>query len=240
MIFNTFKSYTGKLCRLGKHREAKLFLQKNAGSIKPSNSDKLYSRVDEIIGDFNLYNEIKGKVLRALEIDDFTDAWSSLSSNFNSLSSDSYEDIESIIKKAENEFHMAISLGNKAKINAAQEQIARIDREKRSHEEMLESKKRFQSEQLNLSKQNFSQQKTASSNLLYIFYCVHCQEKITKSSNPNIFGCPSSKKQHSWVMLGEVGDINFQCNDCGLTIQTKNTPKLSRCVSSYNHNWNKL
>ncbi|MCE2712076.1 MAG: hypothetical protein LW688_05995 [Cryomorphaceae bacterium] len=147
MIVQTFRSQTRKLCGSGRHREAKLFLDKRSGMIKPNSYNGLCQRVEDSYQEFNLYNEVKGKVLHALENDDFSTARSILKPKFNALSEDSYEDIESIIEEAEGRFHKAIELHDQAEVDAAQEEVARVERAARAHEEMLDSERRFQEEQ---------------------------------------------------------------------------------------------
>lgn len=147
MIVQTFRSQIRKLCGSGRHREAKLFLDKRSGMIKPNSYNGLCQRVEDSYQEFNFYNEVKGKVLHALENDDFSAARSILKPKFSALSEDSYEDIEAIIEEAEGRFHRVIELNDQAEEAAAQERLDRVERDARAHQEMLASERHFQEEQ---------------------------------------------------------------------------------------------
>ena len=147
MVVQLLKSHSRGLCRNGEHRAANDFLEKSGNFIKSNNLNKLYQNVEDSYQEFNLYNEIKGKVLHSLEYDDFDSARATLKPNFNNLSEGSYEDIESIIEDAERRYHRSIELNDQAEVEAAQEEIDKVRRAKRANEAMLQSQMRHQEEQ---------------------------------------------------------------------------------------------
>lgn len=147
MVVQLLKSHSRGLCRNGEHRAANDFLEKSGNFIKSNNLNKLYQNVEDSYQEFNLYNEIKGKVLHSLEYDDFDSARATLKPNFNNLSEGSYEDIESIIEDAERRYHRSIELNDQAEVEAAQEEVDKVRRAKRANEAMLQSQMRHQEEQ---------------------------------------------------------------------------------------------
>lgn len=147
MVVQLLKSHSRGLCRNGEHRAANDFLEKSGNFIKSNNLNKLYQNIEDSYQEFNLYNEIKGKVLHSLEYDDFDSARATLKPNFNNLSEGSYEDIESIIEDAERRYHRSIELNDQAEVEAAQEEVDKVRRAKRANEAMLQSQMRHQEEQ---------------------------------------------------------------------------------------------
>jgi DNA-directed RNA polymerase subunit RPC12/RpoP len=51
--------------------------------------------------------------------------------------------------------------------------------------------------------------------------------------------CPEGF-DHEWINLGEVGPNEYQCQRCGIIVQTKSAPSSSGCQRSSFHLWTKL
>lgn len=82
---------------------------------------------------------------------------------------------------------------------------------------------------------------------MYWWACNYCGTKIQSYSSPRngSWMCPSSPtsdKVHRWQNHGQVGNINFQCSKCGLTLNLNGNPISSStsCGGTSSHNWCKL
>lgn len=73
---------------------------------------------------------------------------------------------------------------------------------------------------------------------LYWYYCTKCKTLVRQSKKPSGINC--IREYHSWVNLGEVGDTNYRCNKCGMTLYTKNKPNSLHCDAFAYHFWTKL
>ncbi len=73
---------------------------------------------------------------------------------------------------------------------------------------------------------------------MYWYNCSKCGTVIKQGSFPNSTGCPA-KGSHSWSQIAEVGDKNYQCRTCGVTVQTRHSPSGS-CRDGGSHRWTKL
>jgi hypothetical protein len=242
LIFKTFKSYTGKLCVSGKHREAKVFLEKRSKFLKAVNFTKLCEHIEDSFNDSSLHKGTKSNVLQALQNDDFDGAREILKAEFNSLSESSFEDIETLIEKHEREFERTLNQKRANELRDANSENARIEREEQAHREHLAEQNRIRSEQLR-AEQNNSKAKSNPQIKVYHYNCFCCKTTVIQSHQPPIRGCPSTayNNYHQWNKLAEVGNVNYQCTNCGLVINTNGvSPNTSSCSRSKYHYWSRM
>lgn len=74
---------------------------------------------------------------------------------------------------------------------------------------------------------------------VYWFYCISCKQKINAEKQPTNHYCPKAD-DHTWINLGEAGNINYYCKECGIQVRTKKEPSARNCPGGSTHTWNDL
>lgn len=80
--------------------------------------------------------------------------------------------------------------------------------------------------------------------ILKWYHCGVCGTLIKQNKTPtNTNRSCLNKDYHKWNNLGEVGNINYQCQRCGTVVQTTTTPTNNTnrsCLGNDYHKWTKL
>lgn len=72
------------------------------------------------------------------------------------------------------------------------------------------------------------------------YSCSECGKAVrTGDGSPYSNGCACASS-HNWHRLGEVGNENYCCANCGLVIQTELSPFPNGCSKASSHNWCRL
>lgn len=80
----------------------------------------------------------------------------------------------------------------------------------------------------------------------YYWNCQSCYKVVKSESKPESGFCESNFcagnwTVHSWVRLCKVGSLHtYQCQNCGIQLQTNDVPKMGACRYGANHVWNQL
>lgn len=90
---------------------------------------------------------------------------------------------------------------------------------------------------------------TDEMNPYYYWNCQNCYKVVKSESKPesgfcesNFFtGSTSTWTVHRWVRLCKAGSLHtYQCQNCGIQLQTNDVPKMGACRYGANHVWNQL
>lgn len=87
---------------------------------------------------------------------------------------------------------------------------------------------------------------TDEMNPYYYWNCQNCYKVVKSESKPESGFCESNFcagnwTVHSWVRLCKVGSLHtYQCQNCGIQLQTNDVPKMGACRYGANHVWNQL
>ena len=73
----------------------------------------------------------------------------------------------------------------------------------------------------------------------YWYQCMHCNASIRNSAEPRTTGC-SRAQAHSWINLGEAGDIKYLCKKCSTFVAMKSDPGEDGCLRGDKHEWRKF
>ena len=72
-----------------------------------------------------------------------------------------------------------------------------------------------------------------------VYYCAYCGKVEKSNSTPNQSGCTKGSS-HYWQRGGEVGDQNWECNYCKLSLKLKSSPSSTvGCPKGSSHYWQK-
>jgi predicted RNA-binding Zn-ribbon protein involved in translation (DUF1610 family) len=74
---------------------------------------------------------------------------------------------------------------------------------------------------------------------VYWFYCKSCKQKVNAEKKPANHYCPKADG-HTWISLGEAGNINYHCRHCDITVRTKKEPSTHDCPGGTPHIWTDL
>lgn len=224
VILEVFRKHIITLLSRGEHKKALNFLANRSDYINSQNAQKLENRIRNNFNEFNLYCETKSEILQALEYDHFNDARGILKTQFNNLNSDSYEDLEDLIRQNEYAYERVIQLRDQADMDAAQEMVDQIAREKQAAIEDLaharsrrnlelqdlkssiSSKERLiqlkevelrQNSAHNEKMEQMRKQELNQSNQSNYYTCRHCQKTVP--GRPSNWGCQGDKMGlHLW------------------------------------------
>ena len=81
---------------------------------------------------------------------------------------------------------------------------------------------------------------------IYYWNCQNCYKVVKSESKPESGFCESNFISghwtvHSWVRLCKAGSLHtYQCQNCGIQLQTNDVPKMGACRYGANHVWNQL
>ncbi|WP_278519267.1 hypothetical protein [Leyella stercorea] len=87
---------------------------------------------------------------------------------------------------------------------------------------------------------------TDEMNPYYYWNCQNCYKVVKSESKPESGFCESNFISghwtvHSWVRLCKAGSLHtYQCQNCGIQLQTNDVPKMGACRYGANHVWNQL
>lgn len=87
---------------------------------------------------------------------------------------------------------------------------------------------------------------TDEMNPYYYWNCQNCYKVVKSESKPESGFCESNFcagnwTVHSWARLCKVGSLHtYQCQNCGIQLQTNDVPKMGACRYGANHVWNQL
>ena len=224
VILEVFRKHIITLLSRGEHKKALNFLANRSDYINSQNAQKLENRIRNNFNEFNLYCETKSEILQALVYDHFNDARGILKTQFNNLNSDSYEDLEDLIRQNEYAYERVIQLRDQADMDAAQEMVDQIAREKQAAIEDLaharsrrnlelqdlkssiSSKERLiqlkevelrQNSAHNEKMEQMRKQELNQSNQSNYYTCRHCQKTVP--GRPSNWGCQGDKMGlHLW------------------------------------------
>ncbi|MCR5622692.1 MAG: NINE protein [Treponema sp.] len=81
----------------------------------------------------------------------------------------------------------------------------------------------------------------------YLWVCDFCQTKVEMEgyeydSPKNASNMCPVNGSHRWINYGKIGETNYQCSNCGLTVQLQSWPRTNNwsCRGSGSHAWRKL
>ena len=80
----------------------------------------------------------------------------------------------------------------------------------------------------------------------YYWNCQNCYKVVKSESKPESGFCESNFISghwtvHSWVRLCKAGSLHtYQCQNCGIQLQTNDVPQMGACRYGANHVWNQL
>ena len=224
VVLEVFRKHIVALLSRGEHKKALNFLANRKDYINSQNAQKLENRIRNNFNEFNLYCETKSEILQALEYDNFNDARGILKNQFNNLNADSYEELEDLIRQNEYAYERVIQLRDQAEMDAAQEMVDQIAREKQAAIEDLahaRSRRNLELQDLKSSisskerliqlkevelRQNLAhnekmeqmrKQELNQSNQSNYYTCRHCQKTVP--GRPSNWGCQGDKMGlHLW------------------------------------------
>ncbi len=84
-----------------------------------------------------------------------------------------------------------------------------------------------------------SQLSKVKSQFSYWYQCLNCNAYIKNSAEPRTAGCTQAQA-HSWINLGEAGDVKYLCKKCSTFVAMKSEPGEEGCLRGGTHEWRKF
>lgn len=212
-LFQVFKKHISELLANGEHKKATIFLTNRKKYLDSESTQKLESRIKNNFNEANVYGETKADILQALKDDNFIVARNILKKQFNNLNSNSYEDLEDLIRNHEDSYQQVIELGDEGEVKAQQDildEYEHRDEMRDLEEENLKSQINSREENIRLKQEDLrhtyshnkkmeeiEMKKLNSRNEVIYYTCLYCQKTVPGLPPPP--GCKQSNNGlHRW------------------------------------------